>query len=69
MDYIVLHLHHAAEAHEGHGEDARRDQCDGDAAHAGRELGARQLLTDASENDQREREAKRDGDGIDDAFH
>lgn len=31
----VLHLHHAAEAHEGHGEDASGDEGDGNALHRG----------------------------------
>ena len=31
----VLHLHHAAEAHEGHSEDAGGDEGDGDALHRG----------------------------------
>lgn len=29
----VLHLHHAAEAHEGHSEDAGGDERDGNALH------------------------------------
>ena len=36
----VLHLHHAAEAHEGHSEDAGGDEGDGNALHRGGELGA-----------------------------
>ena len=32
----VLHLHHAAEAHEGHSEDAGGDEGDGNALHRGR---------------------------------
>lgn len=31
----VLHLHHAAEAHEGHSEDAGGDEGDGNALHRG----------------------------------
>ena len=31
----VLHLHHAAEAHEGHSEDAGGDERDGNAFHRG----------------------------------
>ena len=29
----LLHLHHTAEAHEGHGKDAGGDEGDGDALH------------------------------------
>ena len=36
----ALHLHHAAEAHEGHSEDAGGDEGDGNALHRGGELGA-----------------------------
>ena len=36
----VLHLHHAAEAHEGHSEDAGGDEGDGNALHRGGQLGA-----------------------------
>lgn len=31
----VLHLHHAAEAHEGHSEDTGGDEGDGNALHRG----------------------------------
>lgn len=36
----VLHLHHAAEAHKGHSEDAGGDEGDGNALHRGGQLGA-----------------------------
>ena len=36
----LLHLHHAAEAHEGHSEDAGGDEGDGNALHRGGQLGA-----------------------------
>ena len=36
----VLHLHHTAEAHEGHSEDAGGDEGDGNALHRGGQLGA-----------------------------
>ena len=64
----VLHLHHAAEAHEGHGKDTGGDECDGDALHRGGELGARKLLADTCEDHEGEREADSDGDRIDDAL-
>ena len=64
----ALHLHHTAEAHEGHGEDAGGDECDGDALHRGGELGARELLADASEDHEGERESDSDGDGVDDTL-
>lgn len=64
----TLHLHHAAEAHEGHGEDAGGDEGDGDTLHRGGELGARELLTDASKDYEGEREADSDGDGVDDTL-
>lgn len=36
MDRLaVLHLHHTAEAHEGHSEDTGGDESDGDALHRG----------------------------------
>jgi len=63
-----LHLHHTAEAHEGHGKDAGGDERDGDALHRGGELGARKLLADTSEDHKGEREAYSDGDGIDDTL-
>ena len=64
----ALHLHHAAEAHKGHSEDAGGDEGDGNALHRGGQLGARELLTDASEDHEGEREADSDGDCIDDAL-
>ena len=64
----VLHLHHAAEAHEGHGEDAGGDEGDGDALHRGGELGACKLLADTSEDHEGKRESDSDGDGIDDTL-
>lgn len=64
----ALHLHHAAEAHEGHSEDAGGDEGDGDALHRGGELGARELLSDACEDHEGKREADSDGDGIDDTL-
>ena len=64
----ALHLHHAAEAHEGHGEDTGGDEGDGYALHRGGKLGACKLLAYASEDHQGEREADSDGDGIDDAL-
>lgn len=64
----VLHLHHAAEAHEGHSEDTGGDEGDGNALHRGGQLGARELLTDASEDHEGEREADSDGDRVDDAL-
>lgn len=36
----ALHLHHAAEAHKGHSEDAGGDEGDGNAFHRGGQLGA-----------------------------
>ena len=63
-----LHLHHAAEAHEGHGEDPGGDECDGDALHRGGELGASKLLADACEDHEGKGEAYSDGDGVDDAL-
>ena len=63
-----LHLHHTAEAHEGHSEDAGGDKGDGNALHRGGELGARKLLADPSEDHEGEREANRDGDGVDDTL-
>ena len=63
-----LHLHHAAEAHEGHGEDAGGDEGDGDTLHRGGELGARKLLADACEDHEGEREADSDGDRVDDTL-
>ena len=68
MDYIALHLHHAAEAHEGHSEDTGRDEGDGNAFHRGGQLGAGELLADASEDHEGEREADSDGDRVDDAL-
>ena len=32
-DLCTLHLHHTAEAHEGHGKDACGDESNGDAPH------------------------------------
>ena len=64
----ILHLHHAAEAHEGHGKDAGGDEGDGDTFHRGGELGARELLADPSEDHEGERESYSDGDGIDDTL-
>ena len=64
----VLHLHHAAKAHEGHSEDAGGDEGDGNALHRGRELGARELLADTSKDHEGEREADSDGDRVDDAL-
>ena len=64
----VLHLHHAAEAHEGHGKDTGGDEGDGNALHRGGKLGARKLLAYACEDHKGKREAYRDGDGIDDTF-
>ena len=68
MDYIALHLHHAAEDHEGHSKDAGGDEGDGNALHRGGELGARELLADASEDHEGERESDSDGDGVDDTL-
>ena len=65
---LVLHLHHTAEAREGHSKDAGGDERDGDALHRGGKLGARKLLADPSEDHEGEREAYRDGDGIDDTL-
>ena len=64
----LLHLDHAAEAHEGHGKDAGGDERDGDALHRGGELGAGELLADASEDHEGKREADSDGDGVDDTL-
>ena len=64
----ALHLHHTAEAHEGHGKDASGDERDGNALHRGGKLGARKLLTDACKDHQGERESDSDGDGVDDTL-
>ena len=64
----LLHLHHAAEAHEGHSEDAGGDEGDGDTFHRGGKLGARKLLADTCEDHKGEREADSDGDGVDDTL-
>ena len=64
----VLHLHHAAEAHEGHGEDAGGDERDGDTLHRGGKLGARKLLADTCEDHEGECEANCDGDRVDDTL-
>ena len=64
----ALHLHHAAEAHEGHSEDTGGDEGDGNALHRGGQLGAGELLTDASEDHEGECEPDSDGDRVDDAL-
>ena len=65
---IAIASHDAGEAHEGHGQQAGGEERDGDAFHRRGDVQARELLADAGEDDEREREADGRREGEDDGL-
>ena len=65
---MVLEFDEAVEAHEGEGEEPGRDERHGDAAEAAGRVRPRELLAEAGEDDEREAEAERGGEGEQDRF-